>query len=78
MIKNVCKLRECPECGSENITCNEKKTQLVCRDCGLIYEPLAKAEEEKFERVSGIRKFARRIKGIAGRLRRRAKKIKKK
>jgi transcription initiation factor TFIIIB Brf1 subunit/transcription initiation factor TFIIB len=73
MIKDVCELDECPECGSMNIICNSKRNQLICRECGLIYEPMTPDEEEKFEKVSGIRKIGRGIKRVAGRLRRRRK-----
>ena len=77
MIKDVCEIKECPECGSMNIICNSKKQQVICRDCGLIYEPLTPKEEEKYERVSGIRKIGRKIKRVAGKLRpRRRKKVK--
>jgi len=73
MIKDVCKLKECPECGSINIICNKQRNQLICRDCGLIYEPMIPLDEEKFERVSGIRRIGRGIKKIAGKLRKRKK-----
>ncbi len=53
-IKNIHKIKECPECASINIVYNDSKQQVICRDCGLIYEPLASTLEEKFERVSGI------------------------
>ncbi len=77
MIKDVCEIEECPECGSTNIICNSKKQQVICRDCGLIYEPLAPKEEEKYERVSGIKKIGRGIKRVAGKLRpRKRKKVK--
>jgi transcription initiation factor TFIIIB Brf1 subunit/transcription initiation factor TFIIB len=43
--KSVCALTKCPECGSTNTICSEGRQQLTCKDCGLIYEPLA--EEKK-------------------------------
>ncbi len=55
-IKDIHEVKECPECASMNIVYNEKKQQVICRDCGLIYEPLTPKEEEKFERVSGMKK----------------------
>jgi len=76
MIKDVCELKECPECGSMNIICNKQRNQLICRDCGVIYEPMVPKDEEKFERVSGIKKIGRGIKKAAGRLRSRARKRK--
>ena len=78
MIKDVCELKECPECGSINIICNKQRNQLICRDCGVIYEPMAPAREAKFERVSGMRKIGRGIKKAAGRLRRRKTRARKK
>lgn len=78
MIENVCELNECPECGSTNIICNQQRNQLICRDCGLIYEPMAPEKEEQFERVSGMRMVGRGIKKIIGRFRRRKRKTKKK
>ncbi len=53
-IKNIHEVKECPECASTNIVYNDSKQQVICQDCGLIYEPLAPALEEKFERVSGL------------------------
>ena len=76
MIKDISKLKECPECGSMNIICSRQREQIICRDCGLIYEPMAPAREEQFERVSGIRKIGRGIKKAASRLRRKKTKVK--
>jgi len=56
MIKDVCKLRECPECGSRNVICSEARQQLICKDCGCIFEPLLEEDEKKLERVAGISK----------------------
>lgn len=41
MVKNMHKPKTCPECGSDNISYKETTNQLICKDCGLIYEPLA-------------------------------------
>ena len=43
------KIRECPDCASANIVHNMEREQIICRDCGRIYEPLPPAEEVKFE-----------------------------
>ncbi len=51
MIKDVCEVRECPDCASGNIVCNADRQQMICRDCGLIFEPLTPPEEELFERT---------------------------
>jgi transcription initiation factor TFIIIB Brf1 subunit/transcription initiation factor TFIIB len=51
MIKNIRQIKECPECGSKNLRYEEEKNQVICEDCGLIYEPLVPKEEKKFERA---------------------------
>lgn len=40
---------ECPECGSNNVHYSKSKEQIVCRDCGAIFEELLPEEEKKFE-----------------------------
>jgi ribosomal protein S27E len=54
VIKNIHEIKECPECASSNIVYNDKKQQIICQDCGLIYEPLTPTEEKNLEKVSGI------------------------
>jgi transcription initiation factor TFIIIB Brf1 subunit/transcription initiation factor TFIIB len=54
MIKSVKDLSECPDCGSSNIVKNEEKNQLICKDCGLIYEPMSPKLEKKFEKSHGM------------------------
>ena len=56
MIKDIHDVEECPECASVNITHNDKKQQVTCRDCGMIFEPMAPEREEKFEKAAGIAK----------------------
>ena len=56
MIKDIHEIKECPECGSVNIIYNDKKQQILCRDCGMIYEPMASKREEQFEKAAGIEK----------------------
>jgi len=56
MIKNIKEIKQCPECGSSNITHNEKLQQVLCKDCGLIYEPMEPKKEKKFEEVAGLNK----------------------
>ena len=55
MIKDIKDVKECPECGSDNITHNEAKQQVICRTCGLIFEPMAPQQEEKFEKAAGLK-----------------------
>ena len=47
-------VKECPECGSSNIVYNEKKDQIVCNDCGMIFEELTPEQEKKFEKASDV------------------------
>lgn len=42
-------IKECPDCASQNIVYNDERQQVICRDCGLIYEPLTPEAEAKFE-----------------------------
>lgn len=56
MIKDIKDIKECPECGSSNINHIEKKLQVICKDCGLIYEPMDPKKEDKFEKVAGMKK----------------------
>ena len=51
MPKKIIKKNECPECGSNKVFFNEKTQQLVCRDCGAIFEELLPEEEKKFEKA---------------------------
>ena len=54
-LKNIKEVKECPECASRNIVYNEKKQQVICRDCGLIFEPLTPEFEEKYEKIAGMK-----------------------
>lgn len=79
VIKDIHEVKECPECASMNIVYNESKQQVICKDCGVIYQPLAPEDEEKFERVSGILKNTiNKIKGIGKKKRKKKKKKQKK
>jgi len=40
-------INACPDCGSGNIIKNEEKQQIICKDCGLIYEPFAVMPDAK-------------------------------
>ena len=53
-MKSVCDLRECPDCASSNVVCDGDREQLICKDCGLIFEPLAPEEEKAFEKTHNI------------------------
>ena len=54
MAKDIHSIKECPDCASDNIFYKEEKEQVICRDCGLIYEPLEPRTEQKFEHGHGI------------------------
>jgi len=49
MIKNIHEVKECPDCASDNIVYDDERDQVICRDCGLIFEPLVPADEAEFE-----------------------------
>jgi transcription initiation factor TFIIIB Brf1 subunit/transcription initiation factor TFIIB len=53
MIRNIHEVKECPDCASDNIIYDDERDQVICRDCGLIFEPLAPGEEERFEFAHG-------------------------
>jgi hypothetical protein len=40
MVKSIYEITECPQCASQNIIHNAKSLQIICKDCGLIYDPL--------------------------------------
>jgi len=54
MITDIRQIKECPDCASSNIVHNIEREQVVCRECGLIYEPLTPAEEEVFEQTHDL------------------------
>jgi len=46
------KLRNiCGECGSSNVIYNREDDQVICQDCGAIFEELSPDEEEDYEEV---------------------------
>lgn len=47
-------IKECPDCASQNLVYNDERQQAICRDCGLIYEPLAPEIEKRFEATHGM------------------------
>lgn len=54
MLKDVTELRACPDCASANVAYSEPREQIICRDCGLIFEPLTPVEEQRFEKTHGF------------------------
>ncbi|MEM4263311.1 MAG: hypothetical protein QW666_00240 [Candidatus Woesearchaeota archaeon] len=66
-------IRECPDCGSTNIIHGTIREQIICRDCGLIFEPampievkpgeaaaLAKPKKAKKKAVKQTKKTAKK------------------
>ncbi len=51
---DIRQITECPDCASSNIVHNLNREQIICRECGLIYEPLTPAEETRFEQAHGL------------------------
>lgn len=54
MISNIQDIDACPDCASTNIVHSMARDQVICRDCGLIFEPLAPALDEPFEKAHGM------------------------
>jgi len=42
---------ECAECGSDNVNYVERTQQIICKECGAIFEELAPEDEKKFEKA---------------------------
>lgn len=47
MTTSIYEVRECPECSNTNLSYLDERDQVVCRECGLVYEPLTPAEDKK-------------------------------
>jgi transcription initiation factor TFIIIB Brf1 subunit/transcription initiation factor TFIIB len=65
MIKDIQQIKECPDCASANIVHNIQREQVICRECGLIFEPLVPQIEEVFERTHRMGAPATRTKAKA-------------
>ena len=50
-MKTIKEIKECPDCASTEIIHNPERQQVVCKECGLIYEELTPKEEEKYTGV---------------------------
>lgn len=51
-------IRECPDCGSTNIIHGTIREQIICRDCGLIFEPSVPIEAKPAEAPAAPKKAA--------------------
>lgn len=54
MMDDISAIHECPDCASTNIVRSLRREQIICRDCGLIFEPMPPQLEEAFEQGHGI------------------------
>tara|TARA_Y100000310_G_C20064597_1_gene526577 strand:- start:150 stop:287 length:138 start_codon:yes stop_codon:yes gene_type:complete len=45
MESDIRKIKECPDCASKNLIYKDDDDQVICQDCGLIYEPLVKEKK---------------------------------
>jgi len=52
---DVSKIKECPDCASRNIIHSAMRDQIICRDCGLVYEPLSPIEDLNFAKAHKMR-----------------------
>ncbi|MBS3138460.1 hypothetical protein J4207_02015 [Candidatus Woesearchaeota archaeon] len=52
MVTSIYDIKECPDCASMELVYNERKQQVVCKSCSLIYEPLVPVDEEMYLRSS--------------------------
>jgi len=48
MVKDIAEIGECPDCASLEIVHNSRLQQVVCKSCGLIYEPLTPRDEQNY------------------------------
>ena len=44
-------IKECPDCASTNIIHETFRDQVICRDCGLIFEPLTPQVQAQYDRA---------------------------
>jgi ribosomal protein S27E len=52
--RSVKRRKDCPDCGSGNIIFDPETEQLICQDCGLIFEELPADIEKKYEQVDDL------------------------
>jgi hypothetical protein len=54
MPSDIYAVKECPDCASMDIIYNDRRQQVICKSCGLIYEPLTPQAEEKYLGYLGL------------------------
>jgi len=52
---DIAKITECPDCASTNIVHGMMRDQVICRDCGLIFEEPAPMQVRKEVKVKQSR-----------------------
>ena len=50
-MSDIAKITECPDCASTNIVHGMMRDQVICRDCGLIFEEPAPMQVRKEVKV---------------------------
>jgi len=40
-MSDITDIKECPDCASTDLVYSQMREQVICRECGLVYEPLA-------------------------------------
>ncbi|MBW2968026.1 hypothetical protein KY362_06080 [Candidatus Woesearchaeota archaeon] len=50
--RELSRRKECPDCGSMNIHFDPETEQLICHDCGLLFEELPPELERRYEDAS--------------------------
>ena len=54
MVKDITEVKECPDCASDNLVKSKELDQVVCKDCGLVFEPLDPETEEQYEKTHDL------------------------
>ncbi len=53
---DIQKMNECPDCASQNIVHSAMREQVICRDCGLVFEPFTPVEKPVAARAPPAKK----------------------
>lgn len=61
MIKDIHEVKECPDCAGTALVYVKSRDQVICKDCGLVYEPLTPESEKVFEVTHAIETKEREI-----------------
>ena len=55
LVKDVSEIKECPDCASLNIVHGRERDQVICKDCGLIFEPMIPLEGKALVEVASVK-----------------------